>query len=49
VISKIISGVCGGWVAAGVLYPFDTARIFISTSVSSQRESIKKLCAKIRT
>jgi solute carrier family 25 (adenine nucleotide translocator) protein 4/5/6/31 len=47
VLSKVISGICGGWVAAGILYPFDMIRIFISTSVTSQKESVKNFCAKI--
>ena len=29
---NVIAGVCGGLTAATILYPIDTARIFISTS-----------------
>jgi hypothetical protein len=47
-ISNIGAGIIGGWTAAGILYPVDTARIFISTSTQRTSETIKKLLAKVQ-
>lgn len=40
-INNIVSGVTGGWTAAAILYPFDTIRIFISTSIKRPGETFK--------
>lgn len=47
VLSNIASGVIGGWTAALILYPIDTARIIISTSNKKSVETLKDIKFKI--
>lgn len=39
-MSNVVSGVVGGWMAAAVLYPIDTVRIMMSTSVKTSKETV---------
>lgn len=39
-VSNVVSGVFGGWVAAAVLYPIDTVRIMMATSVKKSSETL---------
>lgn len=32
-ISNFVAGIIGGWTAASILYPIDTVRFFIATSI----------------
>jgi hypothetical protein len=41
VLSNIVSGVIGGWVAAGVFYPIDTIRLFMGTSTKKSFDTVK--------
>lgn len=47
-ISNVLSGVIGGWAAAAILFPIDTARIFISTSNKRAFETVKDLIKNIK-
>ena len=47
ILSNIASGVVGGWTAALILYPIDTARVIISTSSKKSAETLKDIRIKI--
>lgn len=47
VLSNIASGIVGGWTAALILYPIDTARLIISTSNKKSFETLKNIRIKI--
>lgn len=46
--ANIVSGVFGGWVAAGILYPIDTVRIFLATSSKKQSQTLRELAKNIK-
>lgn len=45
---NIIAGVCGGLAAAAILYPIDTARLYISTSKEAATTSVREITNNIK-